>query len=440
VTGAGVGGQGEATGGAHAQARHALARPCRTVTAAWGLTAGVSSEPYWQMHSILPLLYTHGPSACMRHTTRGSPLAACRPPRPNMAGAAQACEESDISEGWVVACPCGAAADDGERMLECERCQTWQHAACVGAAAAAAPVFLCTRCAPSPADGAQGAAAAAAPAAEAGSAASREAAATPSATSGGRPAGEGADGAREDADGPAEAACALEGAPRQAAAEAAGDAAAGGDAAATHARPAKRCSNAEDAAAKVGGGVPHHAQRRPHGSSCGGMCWPWHRTRFACPSTTSLRPASMLHTERGRQLGTRLPSVDSLLSAGRPPSQARQEGPCCRGRSGRQGAQQGRQAPGSLGRAGRRHRLRRRFALGRPTQQQAAEGRNDRGAAPRRQPCLYKPRMRGGGALCRGAAARARGVREAGAPLSARPAAARAAQACVVTGAWTGSE
>jgi hypothetical protein len=201
-----------------------------------------------------------------------------------MAGCAQACEESDISEGWVVACPCGASADDGERMLECERCQTWQHAACVGAAAAAAPVFLCTRCAPSPA-GAQGPAAAGTPATEAGGAAAREAAATPSAASGGPPASDSADGARDAADGPAEAACALEAAPRQAQAEAAADAAAGGGAAAAHARPAKRCASAEDAAGKVGSrtvpsdghmtalavGCAGHA---PHSTSVCALCAP----------------------------------------------------------------------------------------------------------------------------------------------------------------------
>lgn len=39
-------------------------------------------------------------------------------------------------ESWVVSCPCGIHQkdyEDGERMIECEGCNTWQHTRCVSA-------------------------------------------------------------------------------------------------------------------------------------------------------------------------------------------------------------------------------------------------------------------------------------------------------------------
>lgn len=40
---------------------------------------------------------------------------------------------SEVSEGWVVRCKCGATDDDGEAMTECEGgCKTWVHDACYG--------------------------------------------------------------------------------------------------------------------------------------------------------------------------------------------------------------------------------------------------------------------------------------------------------------------
>ncbi|KAL3845091.1 hypothetical protein ACJIZ3_002494 [Penstemon smallii] len=36
------------------------------------------------------------------------------------------------SENWTVKCKCGAKDDDGERMLSCDVCETWQHTHCSG--------------------------------------------------------------------------------------------------------------------------------------------------------------------------------------------------------------------------------------------------------------------------------------------------------------------
>ncbi len=33
-------------------------------------------------------------------------------------------------EKWVVACICGTADDDGERMVACDACGIWQHLRC----------------------------------------------------------------------------------------------------------------------------------------------------------------------------------------------------------------------------------------------------------------------------------------------------------------------
>lgn len=51
-------------------------------------------------------------------------------------------------QDWTVACPCGVADDDGERMLQCDVCQTWLHAHCSGIPASAEDpeAFVCARC------------------------------------------------------------------------------------------------------------------------------------------------------------------------------------------------------------------------------------------------------------------------------------------------------
>eukprot|EP00894_Picocystis_sp_ML_P002998 jgi/Pico_ML_1/53515/g4050.t1 len=52
---------------------------------------------------------------------------------------------------WVVRCSCGTTDDDGERMLECERCGTWLHTRCLGITDAQAipACFVCPDCGPS---------------------------------------------------------------------------------------------------------------------------------------------------------------------------------------------------------------------------------------------------------------------------------------------------
>lgn len=49
---------------------------------------------------------------------------------------------------WVVRCSCGTTDDDGEHMLECERCGTWLHTRCLGIreSQAVPACFLCPDC------------------------------------------------------------------------------------------------------------------------------------------------------------------------------------------------------------------------------------------------------------------------------------------------------
>eukprot|EP00897_Mesotaenium_endlicherianum_P002767 jgi/Mesen1/2518/ME000016S01864 len=48
---------------------------------------------------------------------------------------------------WVVYCPCGATEDDGERMIACDVCNTWQHTRCAGLPHDLVPrLFVCALC------------------------------------------------------------------------------------------------------------------------------------------------------------------------------------------------------------------------------------------------------------------------------------------------------
>ena len=52
-------------------------------------------------------------------------------------------------ENWVVDCICGTKDDDGERMVECDRCNVWVHTRCYGYpdSGPCPDHFLCVRCA-----------------------------------------------------------------------------------------------------------------------------------------------------------------------------------------------------------------------------------------------------------------------------------------------------
>uniref|UniRef100_A0A7N0UKI6 PHD-type domain-containing protein n=3 Tax=Kalanchoe fedtschenkoi TaxID=63787 RepID=A0A7N0UKI6_KALFE len=52
------------------------------------------------------------------------------------------------SDNWKVKCRCGAADDDGERMISCDMCEVWQHTRCLGIddAEAVPSLFLCQEC------------------------------------------------------------------------------------------------------------------------------------------------------------------------------------------------------------------------------------------------------------------------------------------------------
>ncbi|KAM7515886.1 hypothetical protein LguiA_005469 [Lonicera macranthoides] len=52
------------------------------------------------------------------------------------------------AENWTVRCKCGARDDDGERMMACDVCETWQHTRCSGIddTEAVPPIFVCTAC------------------------------------------------------------------------------------------------------------------------------------------------------------------------------------------------------------------------------------------------------------------------------------------------------
>jgi len=51
-------------------------------------------------------------------------------------------------EDWIVDCICGTKDDDGERMVECERCNRWVHTRCYGIPdSAPCPAnFVCSYC------------------------------------------------------------------------------------------------------------------------------------------------------------------------------------------------------------------------------------------------------------------------------------------------------
>ncbi|GFQ03262.1 phd finger protein male meiocyte death 1 [Phtheirospermum japonicum] len=61
--------------------------------------------------------------------------------------------ESDLryqggTENWTVRCKCGAQDDDGERMVACDICETWQHTRCSGIedAEVVPRLFVCESC------------------------------------------------------------------------------------------------------------------------------------------------------------------------------------------------------------------------------------------------------------------------------------------------------
>ncbi|KAM7508145.1 hypothetical protein LguiA_018598 [Lonicera macranthoides] len=52
------------------------------------------------------------------------------------------------TDNWIVDCMCGARDDDGERMLACDECGTWQHTRCAGIDnhEVVPAEFVCMRC------------------------------------------------------------------------------------------------------------------------------------------------------------------------------------------------------------------------------------------------------------------------------------------------------
>ncbi|VFQ99703.1 unnamed protein product [Cuscuta campestris] len=61
-------------------------------------------------------------------------------------GFGQDTESTDLK--WTVECKCGARDDDGERMMSCDACETWQHTRCLGIKddMAVPPLFVCEAC------------------------------------------------------------------------------------------------------------------------------------------------------------------------------------------------------------------------------------------------------------------------------------------------------
>ena len=55
-------------------------------------------------------------------------------------------------EDWIVDCICGTKDDDGERMVECERCSRWVHTRCYGYpdSGPCPTAFVCSRCRKNP--------------------------------------------------------------------------------------------------------------------------------------------------------------------------------------------------------------------------------------------------------------------------------------------------
>ncbi|XP_057849349.2 PHD finger protein At1g33420 isoform X2 [Cryptomeria japonica] len=49
---------------------------------------------------------------------------------------------------WTVKCSCGASEDDGELMIQCDKCQVWQHTRCVGIldTKGVPQTFICKEC------------------------------------------------------------------------------------------------------------------------------------------------------------------------------------------------------------------------------------------------------------------------------------------------------
>jgi hypothetical protein len=56
-------------------------------------------------------------------------------------------DESEHGD-WVIRCLCGNNVDDGSTMIQCEKCDVWQHAVCTGfrGAESVPEKFLCERC------------------------------------------------------------------------------------------------------------------------------------------------------------------------------------------------------------------------------------------------------------------------------------------------------
>ncbi|KAE8021934.1 hypothetical protein FH972_007781 [Carpinus fangiana] len=52
------------------------------------------------------------------------------------------------ADSWTVRCECGAQDDDGERMVECDICEVWQHTRCCGIedTQTVPPLFVCSGC------------------------------------------------------------------------------------------------------------------------------------------------------------------------------------------------------------------------------------------------------------------------------------------------------
>lgn len=48
-------------------------------------------------------------------------------------------------ESWIVACPCGVNFDDGEEMVECDKCGVWVHTHCCRVPKGLA-TFVCDKC------------------------------------------------------------------------------------------------------------------------------------------------------------------------------------------------------------------------------------------------------------------------------------------------------
>ena len=113
-----------------------------------------------------PLRVTLPPPAAAPHAPLVVKLPASQPPlkmtlavSPQKAeGAGSPAESTDNSLDddldAPVVCVCGATADDGAAMVQCDGCLVWAHIACYGFdpddETTLPPVFLCTQCAAAP--------------------------------------------------------------------------------------------------------------------------------------------------------------------------------------------------------------------------------------------------------------------------------------------------